>query len=183
MTFPSVPRMETPGQTTVSGIFVEMVEEFLGLTGMPPGVFGRQAMGDPGFVRRLRNGRLTALQTLDRVVEFIEAWVPDEGGDLAFSGPVRLRERVSSARRVRWVESDPEEAVPLRMLRLPMVLARTGLSKSTLYELIREGSFPKPVRLGAQAVGWFEAEVDGWIWGRVAESRCEAGPPPDPADS
>ncbi|MDE3261204.1 MAG: AlpA family transcriptional regulator [Acidobacteriota bacterium] len=71
----------------------------------------------------------------------------------------------------------------MRMLRLQTVLDCTGLSRSTLYELIREGSFPKPVRLGAQAAGWYEAEVDGWIHGRVAESRSEAGPPPDPADS
>ena len=162
--------MDTPGQTTVSGIFVEMVEEFLDRTGMPPGVFGRQAMGDPGFVRRLGGGRSPTLKTVDRVVAFIEAWSRDEGGDIAFSGPGRLRERLSRARRVKWVERDPEEAVPVRMLRLPMVLARTGLSKSTLYGLMGEGSFPKPVRLGARAVGWVEAEVNDWIRGRAAES-------------
>ena len=169
--------METPGQTTASELFLEMAEEFLDRTGMPRGVFGREAMGDPGFVRRLRGGCLAALQALDRVVAFIEAWSPDGGGGFAFSGPGRLRERLSGARRVRWVEREPEEAVPVRMLRLPMVLARTGLSRSTLYELIREGSFPKPVRLSAQAVGWVEAEVDGWVRDRVAESRREADPP------
>ena len=50
MTCPSVSRMETTGRSTVSGIFVEMVEESLDRTGTPPGVFGREAMGDPGFV-------------------------------------------------------------------------------------------------------------------------------------
>ena len=41
--------METTGQSTVSGIFVEMVEEFLDRTGTPPGVFGREAVGAPDF--------------------------------------------------------------------------------------------------------------------------------------
>ena len=49
MTCPSVSRMETTGQSTVSGIFVEMVEEFLDRTGTPPGVFGREAVGAPDF--------------------------------------------------------------------------------------------------------------------------------------
>lgn len=49
MTCPSVSRMETTGRSTVSGIFVEMVEEFLDRTGTPPGVFGREAVGAPDF--------------------------------------------------------------------------------------------------------------------------------------
>ena len=96
--------METTGQSTVSAIFVEMVEEFLDRTGTPPSVFGREAMGDPGFVRRLRGGCLAALQMLDEAVAFIEAWFPDEGGDFAFSGPGRLRGRPLRAQRVRWAE-------------------------------------------------------------------------------
>lgn len=133
---------------TLEEQFNSRMSVFLRRSGLSPTALGRKALGDPGFVRRLRGGRLTALQMLDRVVAFIEAWSPDEGGDFAFSGPDRLRECVSRLRRVRWVEREPEEAVPVRMLRLPMVLARTGLSRSTLCELIREGSFPKPVRLG-----------------------------------
>lgn len=41
------------------------------------------------------------------------------------------------------------------LLRLPQVKARTGLSRSTIYLRIAQGSFPRPVRLGgARAVGW-----------------------------
>ena len=167
--------METPGQMTVSGIIVEMVEGFLDRTGMQPGTFGREAVGDPGFVRRLRGGRFRALHMVDRAVAFIEARPPDEDGDVAFSGSGRLRERISRASGWRWAEGGPEHAAPVRMLRLSMVLDRTGLSKSALYRLIGEGSFPKPVRLGAQAVGWVESEVEQWIRDRVAESRAEAG--------
>jgi len=46
------------------------------------------------------------------------------------------------------------------ILRLPAVKARTGLSRSTIYLRISEGSFLKPVSLGGRAVGWIEAEVN-----------------------
>ena len=57
---------------------------------------------------------------------------------------------------------------PRRILRRPEVLSRTGLSKSSLYAKISEGGFPKPMKLGRRAVGWPEAEVDGWINARIA---------------
>ena len=60
---------------------------------------------------------------------------------------------------------------PIRFLRLPEVLERTGLSRSTIYVRLAEGRFPQPVRLGGRAVGWIEAEIDEWIRERIAESR------------
>ena len=60
----------------------------------------------------------------------------------------------------------------VRFLRLPEVLARTGLSRSTIYVRLDEGRFPRPVSLGGRAVGWIESEVDEWIRQRIAESRC-----------
>lgn len=59
----------------------------------------------------------------------------------------------------------------VRFLRLPEVLARTGLSRSTIYVRLEEGRFPRPVSLGGRAVGWIEAEVDEWMRERIAESR------------
>ena len=56
-------------------------------------------------------------------------------------------------------------------LRLPAVKAVTGLSKSSLYALIRERSFPAPVRLGARAVAWVRSEVRQWAAERVNASR------------
>jgi len=61
-----------------------------------------------------------------------------------------------------------------RFLRLPEVLARTGLSRSTIYVRLEQGRFPRPVSLGGRAVGWIEAEVDEWIRERIAESRSDA---------
>jgi prophage regulatory protein len=55
--------------------------------------------------------------------------------------------------------------IRLRLLRLALVLYKTGLSRSSLYEKIASGDFPKPVRLGtdAKSVAWPEHEVDAWI--------------------
>jgi len=60
------------------------------------------------------------------------------------------------------------------ILRLPAVKARTGLSRSTIYLRIAEGSFPKPVSLGGRAVGWIEAEVNDWLKQQIETSRQAA---------
>lgn len=60
-----------------------------------------------------------------------------------------------------------------RILRLPTVKARTGLSRSTIYLRIAEGRFPKPISLGDRAVGWIEAEVNDWLTQQIEASRKE----------
>lgn len=59
-------------------------------------------------------------------------------------------------------------------MRLPEVKAVTGLSKTSIYELIRARSFPAPVRLGARAVAWVKAEIKEWAAERVRASRSAA---------
>lgn len=60
-----------------------------------------------------------------------------------------------------------------QVLRLRPVLAKTGLSKTTLYARIAEGQFPKPIPLGnAHIVGWLESEVDEWIAKQVRAARA-----------
>ncbi len=61
------------------------------------------------------------------------------------------------------------------ILRLSGIKARVGLSKSTIYLRIAEGSFPKQICLGARAVGWLESEIDTWLAARVDASRNQAG--------
>lgn len=58
-------------------------------------------------------------------------------------------------------------------LRRKQVQARTGLSRSTIYQYIKEGAFPKPVPLGLRAVGWLESEVSDWIAERINVTRGE----------
>lgn len=50
-----------------------------------------------------------------------------------------------------------------RLLRRPDVQNVTGLSRSTLYAMIAEGTFPKPVRLGKRAVGWRASDIAAWL--------------------
>lgn len=59
-----------------------------------------------------------------------------------------------------------------QVLRVPEVLAQIGLSRSTLYQRLAEGSFPRPVRLGGRrAIGFLQADVDAWISAQVQASR------------
>lgn len=56
-------------------------------------------------------------------------------------------------------------------LRLPEVKLLTGLSKSSLYALIRANSFPAPVQLGPRTVAWVRSEIGQWAAERVLTSR------------
>lgn len=61
--------------------------------------------------------------------------------------------------------------MPQAILRLPAVKARIGLSRSSIYLLVSKGSFPRPVSLGARAVGWLESDIEGWLDSQVKQSR------------
>ena len=60
------------------------------------------------------------------------------------------------------------------ILRLPAVKASTGLSRSTIYVRVSQGTFPKPVSLGGRAVGWLKAEIQEWLERRIEASRKAA---------
>ncbi|PJD90097.1 MAG: AlpA family transcriptional regulator [Legionella sp.] len=60
----------------------------------------------------------------------------------------------------------------LRILRLKQVENRTGLKRSTIYNRISLGTFPKQISLGGdRAIGWLESEINDWIQQRIANSR------------
>ncbi len=59
-----------------------------------------------------------------------------------------------------------------RILRRPEVETRTGLSRSTIYAMMAEDKFPKPVRLGKRAVGWTESAISEWIESRVSRDAA-----------
>lgn len=63
------------------------------------------------------------------------------------------------------------EKAELRILRRKQVEARIGLSRSTIYDGVNAGTFPKPIHLGVQSVGWIEAEIEQWLRDRIAASR------------
>lgn len=49
------------------------------------------------------------------------------------------------------------------LLRLPQVQQRIPLSKSEIYQRIKEGTFPKQVRISHKVAAWKESEIDAWI--------------------
>lgn len=52
---------------------------------------------------------------------------------------------------------------PDRILRLPTVLQRTGLSRSTLYRKIQQGTFPRQIAISIRCAGWRESAVNEWM--------------------
>ena len=58
-----------------------------------------------------------------------------------------------------------------KLLRIPGLKEKTGLGKSTIYQMVKDGRFPKQIKIGLRASGWLESEVDEWIRKQVAASR------------
>jgi prophage regulatory protein len=52
---------------------------------------------------------------------------------------------------------------PDRIIRLKTVLSRTGLSRSTIYRKITEGTFPAQIRISVNGAGWRESDINRWI--------------------
>ena len=50
-----------------------------------------------------------------------------------------------------------------RILRLPAVLAKVGVSRWTINRLEEQANFPRRVSIGPNSVGWYEHEVDDWL--------------------
>lgn len=53
-----------------------------------------------------------------------------------------------------------------RILRRSAVDGITGLGRSTIYDWMARGEFPKPVQLGARLVGWRESDIRAWLESR-----------------
>ncbi|HEY8097750.1 MAG TPA: AlpA family transcriptional regulator [Methylobacter sp.] len=60
------------------------------------------------------------------------------------------------------------------IIRLPQAIKKTGVSRGTIYNLIKSGDFPKQIQLSPRTMGFLEHEVDAWIAERVAASRIGA---------
>ena len=59
------------------------------------------------------------------------------------------------------------------ILRLPQVKDKTGLSRSTIYLMIKQGKFKKPIQLGIRSVGWLQSDIEEFITERIKASRPE----------
>lgn len=82
---------------------------------------------------------------------------------------------MSATNKMAGAKADGGAVQGYSILRLPLVMARTGLSRSSVYLRIAQGEFPKPISLGARAVGWIDAEIEQWLRVRIAASRATNG--------
>jgi prophage regulatory protein len=51
--------------------------------------------------------------------------------------------------------------------RLPVVMARTGRSRASIYLDMKKGNFPQCFKVGIRAVGWLSSDIDAWIESRA----------------
>jgi len=79
------------------------------------------------------------------------------------------------------MQQTAKQSAPAHVQHIQPVLIRrkeverlTALSRSRIYDLMKQGAFPRPVALGAMSVAWVEAEIQGWIAARIADSRKAA---------
>jgi len=72
------------------------------------------------------------------------------------------------------IAEKPAPALPVRLLRLREVSRLTGLAKTSIYDGIRKGTFPAPIRLTSTARAWRSDEIELWIAARTAERDAGA---------
>lgn len=64
----------------------------------------------------------------------------------------------------------------MKLLRLKNVMDITGLGRSSIYNYMKEGSFPKQVKITANLSAWVESEIEDWIIERIAERDDDKSP-------
>jgi prophage regulatory protein len=57
----------------------------------------------------------------------------------------------------------------MKVLKLKAVTEKTTLCHSTIYKLMSEDCFPKPIDLTGRAVGWVDSEIDAWIVSKITQ--------------
>ncbi len=68
------------------------------------------------------------------------------------------------------------------MLRPPEVMARTGLSRTTIWRRVKAGKFPAPLVLGENSIGWTAQSIEDWLKSRPRRTYgAETTPPPEAA--
>lgn len=60
---------------------------------------------------------------------------------------------------------------PTKLLRRKEVSSRTGMARSTIYDHMKRGDFPSPIKIGERTVGWVESEIETWLCQQISKSR------------
>jgi len=58
-----------------------------------------------------------------------------------------------------------------KIIRLPAVKDKTGISRSSIYLRMSKGEFPKSISLGDRAIGWLESDIKQWLEDKIQASK------------
>lgn len=61
-----------------------------------------------------------------------------------------------------------------RFMRIDEVISITGLGRNTIYTRMREGTFPRQVRLGPNSVAWLQSDISKWMTSLVTSSSSQS---------
>ena len=61
--------------------------------------------------------------------------------------------------------------MPESFMRLPAVMNRTGLARSTIYAMIKQGTFPRQIKLSLKCAVWTESDIAAWIQHHIDVAR------------
>ncbi len=60
-----------------------------------------------------------------------------------------------------------------RILRPAAVVVKTGQSRTTIWRGVRAGTFPAPLELGENSIGWLESVIDDWLKSRPRRNYAD----------
>jgi prophage regulatory protein len=58
---------------------------------------------------------------------------------------------------------NPADRTNERLVRMPELMQRTSLSRSTIYRRMARGEFPQSIAIGANSAAWYASDVDRWL--------------------
>jgi len=82
-------------------------------------------------------------------------------------------EKTPEQTRTTLLQIQPISPTELSFIRLREVLMISGMSRTTIYESIKKGAFPSPVKLGGRSSGWVKSEVLQWAQNCIDSSRVK----------
>lgn len=73
------------------------------------------------------------------------------------------------------MQTNPTTSTPEKLLRLPAVMAIVGLQKSSIYDGVKNGTFPPSIKISRRAVCWTESSITAWVNERIQNARKSEG--------
>lgn len=68
------------------------------------------------------------------------------------------------------MENQQQTQSTIRLLRTPAVEQMTGFSRTEIYNRVKRGTFPKPIKLGRRSLAWPASQIEDWIKDRIKEA-------------